>query len=89
MRRLRVLPPDPGDTATRQGVMVASPSGALALLLPLLLPPGVAGGGGDTAQAVAALRALQQEVAMLVPSVAGLNPAAFRCAGLGLGGRGR
>lgn len=78
MRRLRLAHPDPSDRATRQGVLLASHGGSLALLAPLLLPPAAGGAAGDGAAAAAALRALQAELALAAPAPAGLNPCAFR-----------
>ncbi|KAL4424540.1 hypothetical protein ABPG77_010120 [Micractinium sp. CCAP 211/92] len=73
MQRLRLQPPTPEDRTTRQAVLLASAPGSLALLAPLALPP-----GWEAAPTVAALRALQRELALLRPQAAGLNPGAFR-----------
>eukprot|EP00887_Chlorella_sp_A99_P001781 scaffold19.g1781.t1 len=78
MRRLRLHPPDPADRAARQGVLCAGCSGELALLAPLLLPPAGGGAAQDASAVAAALKALQKDLALLVPAAAGLNPATFR-----------
>lgn len=81
MQRLRLRPPAAEDRTTRQAVLLSTAPGSLALLAPLALPPGC-----EAAPTVAALRALQRELALLVPQAAGLNPAAFRCDATGWGG---
>lgn len=75
MQRLRLHPPSPGDRTTRQAVLLSTAAGSLQLLAPLALSEAA---GLEAAAAVAALRALQRELALLLPQVAGLNPAAFR-----------
>ena len=84
MQRLRMNPPGPEDRTARQAVLASSAAGALQLAAPLALP---AAAGLEAPAAVAALRALQRELLLLLPQAAGLNPAAFRCAAV-QGGRG-
>lgn len=77
MQRLRLHPPGPGDRTTRQAVLLSTAPGSLQLLAPLALAPAA---GLEAPAALAALRALQRELLLLLPQAAGLNPAAFRCA---------
>jgi hypothetical protein len=75
MQRIRLQPPSPGDRTTRQAVLLSSAAGSLQLLAPLALP---ADSSLDMPAALAALRALQRELLLLLPQAAGLNPGAFR-----------
>lgn len=75
MQRLRLHPPGPGDRTARQAVLLSTAPGSLQLLAPLALAPAA---GLEAPAALAALRALQRELLLLLPQAAGLNPAAFR-----------
>lgn len=76
MQRLRMHAAGPEDRTARQAVLLSMAAGALQLAAPLALP---AAAQIEVPAALAALRALQRELALLLPQAAGLNPAAFRC----------
>lgn len=77
MQRLRMHAAGPEDRTARQAVLLSTAAGALQVVAPLALP---AAAQLEVPAALEALRALQRELALLLPQAAGLNPAAFRCA---------